>query len=270
MIAWGDPGPIRAALAHLAEHGWARLGRVAGDDALAALRGRADDLMLGRLRVDGLFFQPDSPTGDYGDLAFGRGWIGPSLDYRKLEKLELDDRFRALVAAPLFEQISRAAIPGDIAIYRAALFAKAAGGGTELPWHQDGGRFWGLDRDATLQVWLALDEAPVESGCVEVLPGSHQGGLATPDGGNVPAALVAAARAEQRALALPAVAGEVLLLHNHTWHRSRRNATGRARRAVTICYMSADTRCLRTRRAPRVFHRPFAGLRAPLVSGLDR
>ena len=270
MIAWGDPGPIRAALAHLAEHGWARLGRVAGDDALAALRGRADDLMLGRLRVDGLFFQPDSPTGDYGDLAFGRGWIGPSLDYRKLEKLELDDRFRALVAAPLFEQISRAAIPGDIAIYRAALFAKAAGGGTELPWHQDGGRFWGLDRDPTLQIWLALDDAPVESGCVEVLPGSHQGGLATPDGGNVPAALVAAARAEQRALALPAVAGEVLLLHNHTWHRSRRNATGRARRAVTICYMSADTRCLRTRRAPRVFHRPFAGLRAPLVSGLDR
>jgi hypothetical protein len=27
MIASGDPGPIREALAHLAEHGWARLGR---------------------------------------------------------------------------------------------------------------------------------------------------------------------------------------------------------------------------------------------------
>src|SRR5688572_8513308 len=26
-------------------------------------------------------------------------------------------------------------------------------------------------------------------------------------------------------LALPAVAGEVILIHNHTWHRSRRNAT---------------------------------------------
>jgi ectoine hydroxylase-related dioxygenase (phytanoyl-CoA dioxygenase family) len=75
----------------------------------------------------------------------------------------------------------------------------------------------------------------------------------------VPAALVAAAGADTRALALPAVAGEVILLHNHTWHRSRRNATGRARRAVTICYMSADTRCLRTRRAPRAFHRPFTG-----------
>jgi len=259
MIASGDPGPIREALAHLAEHGWARLGRVAADDVVAALRARSDDLMLGRVRVDGLFFQPDSPSGDYADLAFGRGWTGPKLGYRKLEKLELDDLFRALVAAPRFEQIARAAIPGDIAIYRAALFAKAAGGGTELPWHQDGGRFWGVDRDPTLQVWLALDDVPRESGCVEVLPGSHTGGLATPDGGNVPAALVAAAGADARALALPAVAGEVILLHNHTWHRSRRNATGRARRAVTICYMSADTRCLRTRRPPRAFHRPFAG-----------
>lgn len=257
MIASGDPGPIREALAHLAEHGWARLGRVAAADELAALRARCDDLMLGRVRVDGLFFQPDSSSGDYADLAFGRGWIGPSLGYRKIEKLELDDLFRALVAAPRFEQIARAAIPGDIAIYRAALFAKAAGGGTELPWHQDGGRFWGVDRDPTLQVWLALDDVPLESGCVEVLPGSHAGGLATPDGGNVPAALVAAAGADMRALALPALAGEVLLLHNHTWHRSRRNATCRARRAVTICYMSADTRCLRTRRAPRAFHRPF-------------
>lgn len=262
MIASGDPGPIREALAHLAEHGWARLGRVAADDVLARLRARCDDLMLGRVRVDGLFFQPDSPSGDYADLAFGRGWIGPSLGYRKIEKLELDGLFRALVAAPRFEQIARAAIPGDIAIYRAALFAKAAAGGTELPWHQDGGRFWGVDRDPTLQVWLALDDVPLESGCVEVLPGSHAGGLATPDGGNVPAALVAAAGADARALALPALAGEVLLLHNHTWHRSRRNATGRARRAVTICYMSADTRCLRTRRAPRAFHRPFAEDRA--------
>jgi phytanoyl-CoA hydroxylase len=265
MIASGDPGRIREALAHLAEHGWARLGRVAGEDMLAALRRRSDDLMLGRVRVEGLFFQPDSPTGAYADLAFGRGWIGPSLAYRKLEKLELDDLFGALVAAPLYEQIARAAIAGDIAIYRAALFAKGAGGGTELPWHQDGGRFWGLDRDPILQIWLALDDVPVESGCVEVVPGSHRGGLATPDGGNVPAALVTAACAEQRALALPAVAGEVILLHNHTWHRSRRNATGRARRAVTICYMSADTRCLRTRRAPRVFHRPFAAPRPHLV-----
>ncbi len=62
-----------------------------------------------------------------------------------------------------------------------------------LPWHQDGGRFWGLDRDPILQIWTALDDAPVAAGCVEVLPGSHRDGLATPLGGLVPAPLAARA-----------------------------------------------------------------------------
>jgi phytanoyl-CoA hydroxylase len=257
MLATIDPAAVSGALARLAADGYARLGRVADDGSLAALRQRADDLMLGQLMVDGLFFQHDSPTGRYADLAFGRGWVGPSLAYRKLEKLERDERFAALVASPLYEQIARAAIAGEVALYRTALFAKAASGGTELPWHQDGGRFWGLDRDPTLQVWLALDDCPVEAGCLEVVPGSHRAGLATPDGGNVPAALLAAVDAEARAVALPARAGEVILVHNHLWHRSGRNGSGLARRAVTVCFMSAATRCLRTRRPPRVFHRPF-------------
>ena len=87
---------------------------------------------------------------------------------------------------PLFERIARAVIGGDIAIYRALLFNKAKQGGTVLPFHQDGGSYWGLDRDPTLQIWTALDDVPVESGCVEIVPKSHEGGLATPLGGVVP------------------------------------------------------------------------------------
>jgi phytanoyl-CoA hydroxylase len=249
---------LAAPLAHLAEHGWARLGRLVSDDGLAALRERADDLMLGRRVIDGLFFQADSPTGRYGDLAFGEGWIGPSLEYRKIEKLEKDDRFRAWLANPLFERAARALIDGEVAIYRACLMTKARTGGTELLWHQDGGRFWGIDRDPVLQIWTAIDDAPVEAGCVEVVPGSHRDGLATVEGGNLRPEVVAAAGAEARALALPARAGEVLLLHNHVWHRSGLNRSGAARRAFTVCYMDAATRCLRRRRAPRQFFRPFA------------
>ena len=75
----------------------------------------------------------------------------------------------------------------DITLYRAFLMNKHAGGGSDLPWHQDGGEFWGLDRDPSLQIWTALDDAPFGGGCVEVLPGTHRGGLATPLGGVVPA-----------------------------------------------------------------------------------
>lgn len=257
LLASTDTLDLDAVLADFAVHGWARLGRVLTDEGLAALGTRVDDLMHARVRHEGLFFQRDSPTGRYEDLAFAKGWEGPSSDYRKLEKLELDPLFRDWMTNALFARIARRLIEGPIALYRAVLFTKSAAGGTALPWHQDGGRFWGVDRPPQLQIWTALDDCPVGSGCVEVLDGSHAAGLATAEGGVIGDALLRAADAERRALPLPARAGESMLIHNHLWHRSGVNRTGRRRSAVSFCYMSAATRCLRTKRAPRTFVRLF-------------
>ena len=55
----------------------------------------------------------------------------------------------------------------------------------------------------------------------------------------------------------------MLLIHNHVWHRSGVNATGKARRAVSVCYMSAATKCVRKKRAPREFFRVFTGESPP-------
>jgi phytanoyl-CoA hydroxylase len=249
---------LAPALAHYAEHGWARIGKVATEEVLALLRARADAIMLGEVRYPGLFFQIDAATGDYGDLTYGKGYEGPSLAYRKVEKLEKDPLYRAWLENPLFGRIARAVIgEHGIALYRAVLFAKGAQGGSFLPFHQDAGVFWGLDRDPCLQIWTALDDVPVESGAVEVVDGSHARGLATPLGGVVPEGLVEAYDADASAMALPAEAGEVLLIHNHLWHRSGQNRTGRPRRAFTACYIDARTRCQRKRRAPREFVKLF-------------
>ena len=105
---------LSAPLAHFAEHGYARLGRVLGAEGLEALRERADDLMLGRVSYPGFFWQMDAPSGRYADAPLGLGWQGPSLDYRKLEKLEKDPRFLAWMENPLFERLVRALIPGDV------------------------------------------------------------------------------------------------------------------------------------------------------------
>lgn len=255
------PPDLEATIRSFREVGFARLGVRIAEGQLAALRERADDLMLGRVTIPGLFFQHDA--GRYEDLENGAGYVGPSLAYRKLEKLERDDRFRALVEEPSFEPVVRALVPGPIAIYRAVLFAKAAEGSSALPWHQDGGRFWGLDRDPTLQIWTALDDAGPDAGCLEVIPGSHAEGLATPLGGVVPPDLVLGRGAAARVVSLPAQAGEVILVHNHLWHRSGSNRSGRPRRAFTVCYMSAETRCLRRKRAPRTFVRVFEGGEGP-------
>lgn len=256
-----DPSMIDldAAVAHYREHGWARLGKIGDDRAIAALRARADAIMLGSVSYPGLFFQHDSPTGRYEDLEYGKGWRGPSLEYRKVEKLELDPLFWSWIQHDVFRRVASKVYPGqDVTLYRAFLMNKHAGGGSDLPWHQDGGEFWGLDRDPVLQIWTALDDAPLDGGCVEFAVGSHQKGLATPLGGVVPVDKLGAIGAEYKPLAVPAVAGEVLLIHNHVWHRSGRTTAGNARRALSVCYMDGRTACRRRKRSPRTFVRVFA------------
>ncbi len=247
------------AVAHYREHGWARLGKLAGDATLARLRERADAIMLGEVTYPGLFFQHDSESGRYEDLEYGKGWKGPSLKYRKVEKLELDPLFWEWISGDVFRRVAARVYPdSDVTLYRAFLMNKHAGGGSDLPWHQDGGDFWGLDREPTLQVWTALDDAPEGGGCVEVAPGTHKAGLATPLGGVVPKDKLDQIDAEALAQPLPAVAGEVLLIHNHVWHRSGRSRTGHPRRALSVCYMDGATACRRRKRAPRTFVRVFA------------
>jgi phytanoyl-CoA hydroxylase len=269
LIAGAEQIDIQRPLAELERDGVARLGRVLDDDALAALQARTQAIMLGQVVHAGLFFQLDAVSGRYEDAPLGLGWQGPSLAYRKLEKLEKDPLFRAWLNNPLFERVARARIVGDIALYRAIVFNKGAAGGSDVPWHQDGGALWGLSAPPTLQIWTALDAAPVDGGCLEFVPGSHHSGLATPLGGVVPPARVAAAEADRRAVAVPVAAGESLLIHNWVWHRSGRNRPGQRRLAFSACYMSAATRCLRQRRAPRQFFEAFAPVAEPPLEDFD-
>ena len=90
-----------------------------------------------------------------------------------------------------------------------------------------------------------------------MLPDSQRHGLATPLGGVVPAGQVLAAKADERKVSLPAKAGECILIHNQVWHRSGKTLTGQRRLGFSVCYMSAATKCLRKKRAPRVFFPVF-------------
>jgi phytanoyl-CoA hydroxylase len=242
--------------------GYARAGVLCPPEALAALRTRIDEIMLGQVSYPGMFFQKDVENGQYEDLSFGKGYEGPSKNYRKIEKLELDPLYLSWIESEALREFVQTIVGNEVVLYRALVFNKAAEtGGSHLPWHQDGGRFWGLDREPTLQIWTALDDASEDGGCLEIVPGSHLAGLATPLGGVVPKHLLEREQPDANKILLPARAGEVILIHNHVWHRSARSTTGLPRRALTVCYMSAETRCLRKKRAPRVFHPVFQRLR---------
>lgn len=258
---WRDRD-LELALVTWRRDGFAVLPGVVSEVGLESLRDRAHAVMTGAIDHTPFFFQHDSQTGRYEDAPLGLGWVGPSPAYRKIEKLERDPVFASYLENPLFESLARRVIPDAVHVYRTILMTKPniidhAVGGTDLPWHQDGGRLWGLSADPELQLWTALDDAPAASGCMRFAVGSHVDGLATALGGKVPDSLVNERIGRYPVVEVPAKAGDVVLLHNLVWHASGLNTTTHTRRALSVCLMPGTTRCLRKRGAPRVFPRLF-------------
>ena len=62
----------------------------------------------------------------------------------------------------------------DILCWSTVWWVKEAGSNAFVSWHQDV-KYWGLDTNDLVTVWLALSPATRESGCMRILPGSHKG-----------------------------------------------------------------------------------------------
>jgi len=62
----------------------------------------------------------------------------------------------------------------DIILWGSQVFCKPAATGKAIPWHQDG-QYWPIKPLATCSVWIALDDARPENGCMRFIPGSHSG-----------------------------------------------------------------------------------------------
>lgn len=241
-----------------ARDGFLRLGRVLDADALALLQNEIDAVMLGTADVpyDQMMLQLDSLTGAYGDIGpQSKGHKGATLAYRKIQDLERDPVFDTYLKRPLFRRICAHVYGPDtpIAVFRAMFMNKPAHQGTVLPWHQD--RWNWLDRDPLVTVWTALDPATRANGCVQVVAGSHHGGLVNPDhpSGFVRDDQAAAILERHPVEALEMEAGEAVLLHNWLLHSSDVNRTDAPRRAFSVCYMDARTRSSGDHAYTRVF-----------------
>jgi phytanoyl-CoA hydroxylase len=235
--------------------GFLRLGQVASEAELAALQERIDAIMLGEVRYERMMMQLDGPTGEYGDLGpQSVGWKGATLAYRKIQDLEQDPVFLGYMRHPRFRELTRELVGEEISVFRAMFMNKPAQQGTVLPYHQDGGSNWGLDRERFVTVWTALDDATVANGCVQVVPGSHRLGLLSERGHTITPEQEARYCRDADSLYLEARAGEAFLLHNYLLHRSGVNRTDRPRRAFSVVYMDGATRRVRDgSEFPRVF-----------------
>src|SRR4051794_2218502 len=106
--------------------------------------------------------------------------------------------------------------------------------GGPLPWHQDEA-YWDTKYTyRALGVWVPLDPASVESGCMHFLPGSHRGDVrAHRHIGDDPTVhgLVTDDVDPATEVAVPVAPGGATFHHCRTPHRTTPNVSGRVRRA---------------------------------------
>jgi hypothetical protein len=226
------------------QSGYLRLGAILDASELTALQRRMDEIMLGQVSYPALRYQLDT-GGAYEDLpdALPRG-PEPTLAYRKVQGLEAEPLVLEVLRRPVFREICdrHYGKHARISIFRAMMMNKPAGKGTYLPWHQDGGDVWKLDRDPLVTIWIALDAARRTNGCVQVVPGTHRLGLLSQNGSTLSPEDAQRHCPEHAITYLEVEPGEALLLHNWLVHRSEINPTSAPRRALTACYMDARTR----------------------------
>jgi len=136
----------------------------------------------------------------------------------------------------------------DILCWVTNFFIKEPKDGGFVSWHQDA-TYWGLEpHDKIITAWLALSDAPVESGAMKFLAGSHQGGpIAHTDTYNEKNLLTRGQEItvevdESAATDVALKAGEFSLHHVLLTHGSHPNLTDNRRIGLAIRYIPTSAR----------------------------
>ncbi len=132
----------------------------------------------------------------------------------------------------------------DVVGWGAHFFCKLPGDGKGVDWHQDCS-YWPLTPSKALTVWLAIDDADEENGCMEVYRGSHTHGLidfdvTDSDSTNVLDQSVANPEQYGRHQCTPLRAGQISIHSDLLVHGSVPNNSSRRRCGLTLRYCPAD------------------------------
>lgn len=133
---------------------------------------------------------------------------------------------------------------GGVKCMQSMFFAKPPGKPGQA-WHQD--ECFIPTRDRSLcGAWIAIDDATLENGCLWVIPGSHLAGTLYPSRthdhtGEFDPTPESYGFEDSDEVPVELRAGSVLFFNGYLLHRSRKNASGRYRRALVSHYMSTQS-----------------------------
>ena len=153
-----------------------------------------------------------------------------------------------IVHAPEILDAVEDLIGPDIRLFHLTVWPKDANSGAYVSWHQDA-TYFALDPVCHVTAWVALTDAPVEAGCMEVVPGSHKLGQLRHAEMQDPENLLSRGQAlavdvdRTRTAFMPVKAGQFSLHHTHIVHNSRPNRSNDRRIGLGISYIPTHARC---------------------------
>lgn len=153
---------------------------------------------------------------------------------------------RRALAHPRIVDVLTSVIGPNVKAMQSMLFIKPEGKPGQ-PWHQD--EFFIPTRDRSLTaVWIALDDATVDNGCLWAIPGSHRRGVLYPDREQNDPGFDCSIEAfdfpytDADAIPLEIPAGAAVIFNGYLLHRSLQNTRAHGlRRALANHYMSAES-----------------------------
>jgi len=152
-----------------------------------------------------------------------------------------EPRLRAVAEDPALLAVVSRLMDATPAMFQDQALLKPPLGGREKPWHQDNAYFNMPADTPVVGVWIALDPATAENGCMHVIPGTHRDGP-----------VVHFSRrdwqicdtdvATARDVVVPLEPGGCLLFHGLIHHGTPSNRSTLRRRALQFHYKPAGTR----------------------------
>jgi phytanoyl-CoA hydroxylase len=166
----------------LAEIGDTEADRYRREGFLAVRRAVSAEMVLDAVTALGALAHPDSPA----DVQFEE-WAEEKLDtLTATERMDAtrkfmsfaghDARLAAVATHPGILSVVTRLLGGPPQMFQDMALLKPPVGGREKPWHQDNAYFRMVPGTPIVGVWIALDAATLDNGCMRVILGSHREG----------------------------------------------------------------------------------------------
>ena len=158
---------------------------------------------------------------------------------------DLDPVFDAFSRTPELAEVAGRLGFDDPVILQSMYIFKPPRIGGEVVCHQDSTYLY-TEPESCVGFWFALEDATLENGCMQFIPGAHRLPLRkrnyrTPDGSLVTETLDATPWPEERKVAAEAPAGTLVIFDGRMPHLSAANRSSRSRHAYTLHVI--DRRC---------------------------